>query len=140
MRYPVLPSSSDSRIEFYGLNEGEPPSNNIETAHIPSLSGLAFAIVAASLPLLRARDARIASAVLSSVRELGPYIIEPEVQIRGADSSNDRAVDLCAKRLQHIFNRIEQVSAIHLILQSVLLMKCWCVARPFFGKRPFANI
>ena len=111
LRYPLLPSvdSLDSDSNSFTPSSSATASELTQASHIPSLSGLAFAIVAASLPLLKARDVTIASAILSLIRIVGVYIVEPEVILVGASHCSDEALLLSSKRVQHVFNRIEQV-------------------------------
>lgn len=85
---------------------GIPPS--------PSLSGFAFICCAAALPLLISRDIIYGLEVSQLCITAFPYIVEPFSRKQRDADSNDSFMfsltDIDKFRIQHLLNRIEQVS------------------------------
>lgn len=149
MRYPSRRCGhSDGRRESIERNP-------VEFATVPSLPGFAFAVCAAVLPLLRARDISTAAVVVSLVQKCLPLLIEPSMCSRAASYHDQGNRDdlrigtpafqlsyenylLVRSRFQHLFNRVEQVCAgskhvvlvittlPQLILSSVLVIVNLC--------------
>jgi hypothetical protein len=140
-RYPsfTLKELTDILIQ-YKLDPIDPTS----ATPLPSMSGFAFAQCAASLPLLKSRDNNLANTVLALIKSTAPFILEPWLvkkllpktfrhPARSDDTLHsseypftadelynqvvDEAMKLSKGRLQHLLNRIEQVSYMKLILE-----------------------
>ncbi len=80
----------------------------------PSYSGVAFAILAATLPLLRSKDSQILYHIRSLISVLLPYIVEHSenvytISALNRESSENTILSLNVKRLQHLVSRIDQV-------------------------------
>lgn len=111
--------------ELPPFSEMQPEDDAPITSPGGSLSGTAFAICAAVMPLLRSGDVSVCSAALSVLQKSVPLCMEPIYGLGGADPlqellrvgvSEDEALDLmggvatlCTERLQHLISRLEQV-------------------------------
>ena len=95
----------------------------------PSYAGLAFACCAAAMPLLQSKDTTVGRAVLSLLRAALPFVLEPRLEQGqgqergggqqymqngtnsvGAPQGDVVLLDVEAARIQHLLNRLEQVS------------------------------
>ena len=80
---------------------------NLSLSPIPSFSGLVFAAVAASLPLLQSKNIKAAVAIMKLVETCSGYLLEATSR---EDENEDLTTDLInLQRLQHILHRFEQV-------------------------------
>ena len=95
-----------------------------------SLTGTAFAISAAVMPLLRSRDLSVCSGALSLLRKSLQLCVEPLWCIDGESAleiltqtgvseetaleMRDRMNALCTERIQHLLSRLEQVTILYL--------------------------
>lgn len=113
MRYPQSSSvTSDDK-------QATRTSSGVETVPHPSLSGLSFALCAASLPLLRCRDMVLSAKVHQLLRLVVKLV--PEVSFSFCELSSD-INDLNVKRFQYLLNRVEQVCALISLLKHDLCM------------------
>ena len=76
-----------------------------EEVNSPSLSGAAFACVAASLPLLQGQVNSMASEVLRLALVALPLLLEPV-----ARKGRKAHAEVNYRRVQHLLNRMEQAS------------------------------
>lgn len=74
-----------------------------DEVNFPSLSGLAFACVAASLPLLQGQVNSMASEVLRLALVALPLVLEPVVR-----KDREAHAEVNYRRVQHLLNRMEQ--------------------------------
>lgn len=103
MRYPRVFSEAEEK--FLGMKEHASPAISIAgLPPSPSLSGLSFAACAATLPLLLRRDFITLTAASDLLLSKLPYVLEPKAQ-----TSNSKLLEIECLRLQHLFNRVEQV-------------------------------
>ena len=72
----------------------------------PSLSGVAFSICAAALPLLKVRSVSLCAAVKAAVETTLPYIFEPGLCPTG---SRYALGQIDVDRLQHLVRRLYQI-------------------------------
>lgn len=108
LRHPRLRNDPDDQIfddhgSLFASTQSMPPC--------PSLPGLAFAIVAASLPLLQTRNGTYAAPVARLVARALPIVVEPKLwTLSSGDNSYHLGLsNVDRSRLQHLLNRMEQV-------------------------------
>jgi hypothetical protein len=110
MRHPRLFTADE--LEQY---QSESLSTGLEQClpTTPSVAGFGFACCAASLPLLISRDLEIVASVVELVREALPMIFEPmkDPKLRQTETT----------RLQHLLNRIDQVTDMRLVRKCTML-------------------
>ena len=104
LRYPVLDDSNAPGPASHGA-----AAASLRVSPAPSLSGLAFASCAASLPLLQGRDTVVAAQVLSLLRVALPMVQEPAVVPQAPNAAAAPLSVEDRKRLQHLLNRGEQL-------------------------------
>lgn len=79
----------------------------------PSLSGVSFAILAATLPLLRGKSSQLLLPLQELIATVAPYVIEHsenEHMLSALDKNDENHIfSLNTKRLQHVLSRIDQV-------------------------------
>lgn len=130
LRHPILPtglmsySSSESK-ELQKEEEMAQRRKAIESSKLaipppPSLPGYAFAICAATMPLLQTRDTHILPYVVSLLSSALPFIMEPEIEETNANPSTfNETITVNLGRFQHILNRIEQIFIFYGKLPSI---------------------
>jgi hypothetical protein len=102
MRYPSFPTG-----------QGTTSTTTSSSIPTPSVSGLAFACLAASLPLLQSRDLYILSILQSISPLLLDLLVEPAHSADSAPRLHSIQDSNC-QRLQHLIHRFEQVFYVHM--------------------------
>jgi hypothetical protein len=123
-RYPQISPAPCVWPEAGAEGQGQGPSLEGQ-GQGRSLTGIAFAISAAVMPLLRSRDVCVCAGALSLLRTSLPLCLEPLWALGGEDAlsallaagvseeaaegARATAAALCSERLQHLLSRLEQV-------------------------------
>ena len=87
------------------IDEDEEGAGSMKELHTPSLSGLAFACLAASLPLIQGQVNSTANEVLRLAGVAFPLLLEP-----AARKCKGSYTAVNYRRVQHLLNRMEQAS------------------------------
>jgi hypothetical protein len=69
-----------------------------------SFSGYAFALCAASLPLLQSKDCSIVTETVRLVQDALPFVVDVQLSL-----GEESLVSIHQKRWQHLLNRFDQV-------------------------------
>jgi hypothetical protein len=109
LRYPNVDScASNDETDLYLQNKYG--SNDYTfSSTLVSLSGLAFAISAAVLPLLKTNDSTLLKEVISTLEVSLKYIIEPHSTSSKNNREESKILDMERARLQHLLNRMEHL-------------------------------
>jgi hypothetical protein len=103
-RHPLLPTDAS---QVHGPQQ-QPvcmQGSLVSLYPAPSFPGLAFACCAAALPLLQSDSTEVCRLVHSLLKTCQPYLLEPKL----AGAAGGKLLPVEHGRLQHLFNRVEQV-------------------------------
>lgn len=78
-----------------------------------SFSGYAFALCAASLPLLQSKDCSIVTETVRLVQDALPFVVDVQLSL-----GEESLVSIHQKRWQHLLNRFDQVRLALLIIAA----------------------
>jgi hypothetical protein len=107
LRHPQLPQEPSDHEPPAEVRSSVSAQASLSALYpAPSVPGLAFAVCAAALPLLQSQDSQVCRAVHSLLQTALPFVLEPKLE--GSNAGKLLAVE--HGRLQHLFNRVEQVS------------------------------